>query len=39
MEEMRDRERDLLRQVEKKTSECELKHNENERLNQKIKTM
>jgi hypothetical protein len=39
MEEMRDRERDLLRQVDKKTNECELKQNENERLNQKIKTM
>ena len=36
---MRDRERDLLRQIDKKQQECELKHNENERLNQKLKTV
>lgn len=36
---MRDRERDLLRQVDKKQQECDLKHNENERLNQKLRTV
>lgn len=39
VEEMRDRERDLLRQVDKKQQECDLKHSENERLNQKLKTV
>lgn len=38
VEEMRDRERDLLRQIEKVTQECELKHSENERNIQKLKT-
>lgn len=36
---MRDRERDLLRQVDKKQQECDLKNSENERLNQKLKTV
>jgi len=36
---MRDRERDLLRQVDKKQQEYDLKHSENERLNQKLRTL
>ena len=39
VEEMRDRERDLQRQVDKRQQECELKQNENERLGQKLKTV